>query len=308
MFHSNWFGRLVLAWGFVLASFSAQSAELKYVEANGLKFAYVEQGAGPLVLLLHGYPETPEIWSSMMSVLAANGYRAVAPYMRGYSPTTAPADETYTVRSLGQDAVALIGALGAEKAIVIGHDWGASAAYAAAVQAPEKVSKLVVVSIPHPKTIDGDLSVLWGASHFITYQLPFAEWWLTDEGMTHVDTIYAKWASPGWTPPPALIESVKTSFKTDNGFHHALGYYWSFFGADSSQPDDLSPDSKFNMPTLAIAGRRDFAIDPSYFENGRDGFTGPYEVFVLDYSGHFPQAEEPEAFNTAVMTFLGPAQ
>jgi pimeloyl-ACP methyl ester carboxylesterase len=280
-------------------------SEIKHVRANGIDFAYFEAGAGPLVLLLHGYPETPIVWAKAMTALAGAGYHAVAPYMRGYPPSGAPGDDDYSIRALGGDALALIAALGSERAVVIGHDWGASAAYAAAVRAPQAVEKLVAVSIPHPIALAGDPTVLWKASHFLEYQIPGAAWWLNRKDLCHIDSIYARW-SPGWTPPAALLDSVKTSLRSDAGFRNALGYYWSFFSHPPSRPDDLSAQSRIAAPTLVIAGADDGGIDISRFAAARVGFTGPYQFVALEHAGHFPEIEQAERFNAAVLSFLGP--
>src|SRR5947209_9869516 len=106
--------------------------DVNYIEANGLRFAYFEEGQGPLVLLLHGFPDTAHTWDEVRPALAGAGYRAVSPFMRGYFPTAIPADGKYDSETLGRDALALIEALGEKQAVVVGHDWGASAAYAAA--------------------------------------------------------------------------------------------------------------------------------------------------------------------------------
>lgn len=184
--------------------------DIRRVRANGIDFAYLEAGSGPLVLLLHGYPETPVVWLKAMAALAPAGYHAVAPYLRGYSPSGAPPDGDYSVRALGTDALALIGALRYQRAVVIGHDWGASAGLAAAVQSPHMIAKLVTVSIPHPIALEGDPTALWKARHFLLYRLPLVERCLTTATFAHVDRIYARWA-PGWNPPPAVLASVKDS-------------------------------------------------------------------------------------------------
>src|SRR6202453_4659058 len=121
---------------------------LPLVDANGLKFAYLEEGTGPLVLMLHAFPDTAHTWDDLRSRIAAKGYRAVSPYMRGYHPTAIP-DRDADQETLASDALALIDALGASEAVVIGHDWGASAAYGAAALGPERVKKLFVLAIPH---------------------------------------------------------------------------------------------------------------------------------------------------------------
>src|ERR1700683_2871540 len=104
---------------------------IHFVDANGLNFAYLEEGSGPLVLMLHGFPETPHTWDDLRPRIAAKGYRAVSPFMRGYHPTAIP-DRDADQETLARDVLALIVALGEKSAIVVGHDWGATAAYGAA--------------------------------------------------------------------------------------------------------------------------------------------------------------------------------
>ena len=98
------------------------ASDVKFVDANGIHFAYIEEGSGPLVLLFHGYPETARSWSVVQHRLAAAGYRVVAPYMRGYPPSGFAADGNYSVATLGQDVVALIDVLGEQQAVIVGHD------------------------------------------------------------------------------------------------------------------------------------------------------------------------------------------
>src|SRR5438445_4208078 len=142
--------------------------EPRFVTANGLKFAYLEQGSGPLVLLVHGFPDTAHTWDRTMAELAKAGFRAVAPFTRGYHPTAIPADGKYDVETLGRDLLALIEALGAQQAIVVGHDWGAAASYAAASLGPERVALLVTLAIPHPRSLKPTPRALWAIRHFFT--------------------------------------------------------------------------------------------------------------------------------------------
>src|SRR6202161_4476444 len=118
---------------------------INFIDANGLRFAYLEEGSGPLVLLLHGFPDTAHTWDDLRPRIAAKGYRAVSPYMRGYQPTAIPARDA-DQETLARDPLALIDALGASEAVVIGHDWGASAAYGAAALGPDRVKKLFVLA------------------------------------------------------------------------------------------------------------------------------------------------------------------
>jgi pimeloyl-ACP methyl ester carboxylesterase len=109
------------------------------VRVNGTEFSYLESGPpeGPLALCLHGFPDTAHTWRHLMPALAQSGYRAVAPWMRGYAPTEIPADGIYQVGALAVDACALHDALGADgDAVLVGHDWGAYASYGAASLQP----------------------------------------------------------------------------------------------------------------------------------------------------------------------------
>ncbi|MGH2864055.1 MAG: alpha/beta fold hydrolase [Solirubrobacteraceae bacterium] len=121
------------------------------VAANGLSFAVLEAGSqdGPLALCLHGYPDTAWTWRHLMPELADAGWRAVAPFTRGYAPTSVPVDGNYQTGALIADANALHGALGATpESVLIGHDWGAVAAYGAASHRPQRWSRVVTLAIP----------------------------------------------------------------------------------------------------------------------------------------------------------------
>ena len=121
---------------------------IHFVDANGLNFGYLEDGCGPLVLMLHGFPDTAHTWDDLRPRIAAKGYRAISPFTRGYSPTAVP-DRDADQETLARDALALIEALGASEAVIIGHDFGAAAAYGAAALGPDRVKKLFALAIPH---------------------------------------------------------------------------------------------------------------------------------------------------------------
>src|SRR5499427_5442956 len=119
------------------------------VRANGLEFGLLETGSGPLALCLHGFPDAAHTWRHLLPALARAGFHAVAPFMRGYAPTDVPADGAYQVGALIADAVALHEVLGGdENAVLVGHDWGAEAAYGAAAYAPDRWRRLVTLAVP----------------------------------------------------------------------------------------------------------------------------------------------------------------
>jgi pimeloyl-ACP methyl ester carboxylesterase len=140
--------------------------DIEFVVANGLRFAYLTAGTGPLVVLAHGFPDSPHTWDRAIVALAEAGYRAAAPFMRGYYPTAIPDDRVYDSDTLGRDVIGIIDALGETSATVVGHDWGASAAYSAAALHPDRVRQLVTFAIPHPQTLKPTPSLLWKIRHF----------------------------------------------------------------------------------------------------------------------------------------------
>jgi pimeloyl-ACP methyl ester carboxylesterase len=261
----------------------------RFVDANGLRFGYLEQGAGPLVLLVHGFPDTAFTWDRALPALAEAGYRAVAPFTRGYAPTEIPADGAYDTDTLGKDLIALILALGADAAIVVGHDWGASAAYAAAALAPERVRLLVTVAIPHPRALKPTPSLLWRVRHFATLRTKGAAERIRRADLALVDELWHRW-SPGWKDiPPAEMEPAKAAFREPGCLEAALGYYRAI-----SLRLPASHQLPITVPAVAFAGEHDL-IAPRTFEKARHCFTGPYEVVQMP-GGHFMHREHPDHF------------
>src|SRR5215831_12141247 len=160
------------------------------VLANDLEFGVLEAGAGPLALCLHGFPDTAHTWKFLLPALAEAGFHAVAPFMRGYAPTGIPADGAYQVGALVADAVALHEVLGGdEDAVLIGHDWGAEAAYGAAAFAPGRWRRLVTLAVP-PAALDpvlfGDYEQLRRFFYEFMFRDPagFAEAVVASDGMS----------------------------------------------------------------------------------------------------------------------------
>ncbi len=275
-----------------------------FVEVNGVELAYLEEGTGPLVVLLHGYPETARGWKPVQEKLAAAGYRVVAPNMRGYAPSGFAPDADYTVGTLGADALALIEALGEDKAVVVGHDWGATAAMSAAVTSPDTVVGLVSLTIPHPMATQPSLSLFLNAPHFIYYQFPWASWMVARNDFAHIDGIIDAWA-PTFDVDRRDTTEIKKALAVEGGVEGVLGYYWSI-GADPT-PGTMTanPETRFAMPTLMIAGANDGALDIGLFKEGEAGFTGPYTYVELEGVGHFPQVEAPDEVAAALLMFLG---
>lgn len=273
----------------------------KFVEAAGLRFAYLEEGTGPLVLLLHGFPDTAHTWDRSMSALAAAGYRAVAPFMRGYAPTAIPATPAYDSDTLGQDALALITALagpGEQSAILVGHDWGASAAYAAATLGPERIRLLVTLAIPHPRSILPTPSILWKVRHFAALRRKGAEERFRRDDFAGVDELWRRW-SPAWKQiPPEETAPAKETFRQPGSLDAALGYYRAL-----SVRLPSSHRRSVTVPAVSFAGEHDGIIAPAAYERARRCFKSDYHVIRVP-GGHFMHREHPEAFVPALVKAL----
>lgn len=269
----------------------------KTVQANGLRFAYLEEGEGPLVLMLHGFPDTAHTWDEVRPRIAAAGFRVVTPAMRGYAPTEVPAGDDYLAADLGRDAIALVEALGEETAIIIGHDWGASAAYSAVSLAPERFTKLIAVAIPHPTTIAPKPATLWGARHFITLRLPGAVERNAKDDFGVVRTMFERW-SPAHDWPDSEFESVRNAFAAPGCFNAALGYYRCL--SPKPEPQFLE---RITTPTLLIGGDTDGVAKESDFRNSERAHDGPWQIKMVP-GGHFLHREHPEPFLDAVFQFL----
>ena len=285
------------------AAWAEDTRDFSFIEANGIELAYLEEGTGPLVVLLHGYPETARGWKSVQGKLASAGYRVVAPNMRGYAPSGFAPDADYTVGTLGADALALIEALGEDKAVVVGHDWGATAAMSAAVTSPDTVVGLVSLTIPHPMATQPSLSLFLNAPHFIYYQFPWASWMVARNDFAHIDGIIDAWA-PTLDVDRRDTTSVKESLAVEGGVEAVLGYYWSIGADPTPGTARADADTRFAMPTLMIAGADDGALDIGLFKDGEAGFAGPYTYVELEGVGHFPQVEAPDEVAAALLMFL----
>ncbi len=267
------------------------------VEANGVRFHVIEEGSGPLVLLIHGFPDTTHTWDDVRPALAAAGYRAVSPNTRGYAPTEVPTDGRYDSDALGQDAVALIAALGEERAYVVGHDWGASAAYSAAVIAPERVRKLVTVAIPHPASLRPTPAKAWGARHFVTLRLPGAVERTRAGDFAEIDRLVRRW-SPAWDVPVGETAAVKEAFRAPGSLDAALGYYRAM---RPWLPSSLR--RRIDVPTASFSGDTDGVLTHDDYERARSWFKRSYEVVRMP-GGHFMHREYPEHFIRELLRVL----
>ena len=279
------------------------------IAANGMDFEILEAGEGPLAILLHGFPDQARSWTPLIERLAAEGYRAVAPVMRGFGGP-AP-DGCYQGWATGGDAVALIEALGYEKAVVIGHDWGAGAAYAAATMAPHRVEKLVAMAVPYgpqlpaSMLLDGDQQRRsW---YMFFFQTGLAEMAVPLNDFAFIDRLWAEW-SPGYVLPDADRAALKAQFAAPGVLSNALAYYRQVFTPSASKPEWAPMAAKATgpiaVPTLYLHGVNDGCVG-AYLSDGMETqFTGGFRRVLVENAGHFLQLEQPQVVGDAVVGFL----
>jgi pimeloyl-ACP methyl ester carboxylesterase len=259
------------------------------------RFVYSDIGEGPLVVLFHGFPDTPHGWADTAEALRAAGYRAVVPFLRGYHPDTIVPGRGYDGRLIGEDAVDMLDALGASNAVLVGHDWGAAVVYRAAVSAPERVRGMCAVAIPHPRLLRPSLSLLWGGRHFITLSLPTGSWLARRQDFAYIDSLIRRWA-PRWSGPDrdAVLRDVKASFADPRVLDGALSYYRDF------RREGLA---NLAVPGLVVGGTTDI-VPVEAFTGSPSVFDAPCEVLVCDGAGHWPHREAAADFHERLLAFL----
>ena len=211
------------------------------VTANGLRFAYLEGGSGPLVVLLHGWPDTPHTWDHQLAALAGAGFRVAAPWLRGYPPTEIPRSGYFDIGTLAVDVRELIGMLGGgDPCLLVGQDWGASIGYQVLAAFPEVVRSAVVMAVPHPAATRESLlraEHVHRSFHWFFFQLPqLPERALRADGYAFVDWLWDYWTVPGFTDQEHLAE-VKRMLAVPGALEATLGYYRAMFDPARADPD-----------------------------------------------------------------------
>ena len=279
------------------------------VRANQINFHFLEMGEGPLVLCMHGFPDNAYTYRYLLPELARAGFRAVAPFMRGYAPTEAPKDGRYEAALLGQDALCLIDALDAGRAALVGHDWGAFAVYCAAALGPEKVTKLVMMgTAPQGAGEYMNMRFLKGVWHHFYFQMPDAERTLAYNDFAFIED-FLRDLSPGWDIPREILESIKETFRKPGVLEASIGYYRQNFNPGLQDPalKDLqgrATTSPIRVPTLALHGDQDRPGGLEAFAKMDRFFMGGLEKVVVPDTGHHLHLEKPKEVNRRIVEFL----
>jgi pimeloyl-ACP methyl ester carboxylesterase len=277
------------------------------VRANGISFATLEAGDGPLVLLLHGFPDNAWTWEYQLPVLAREGYRAVAPFLRGYAPSEVPSGGL-DPEDITSDLAALVGALGESSARVVGHDWGGLATLSAAALHPRLIDRAVSIAAGHPRTLANIFSApeqLHYAFHVWVFQLDgFAELALRANNLALVDYLWRHWSSQA--PDPAHLARVRKTLSEPGVVEALISYYRHLVLLRKEKPHFFEESRKnITVPTLIVYGEDDPARAVS--ESERPFFDGQYRREIVPGAGHFVHREQPAQLTRLLLEHLAAA-
>jgi pimeloyl-ACP methyl ester carboxylesterase len=282
------------------------------VEAGGLSFGALVAGpeSGPLALCLHGFPDTAHTYRHLLPELAAAGFRAVAPFSRGYAPTDVPADGRYQTGALARDANALHEALGGdERAVIVGHDWGAQATYGAAGSAPDRWRTVVAMAVPVGPALAGSFFTydqIKRSFYMYFFQNPLADVLVAADDQAFIARLWADW-SPGYDATEDLA-LVRAALGTPENLAAALGYYRALFDPSRQTPELASEQQAVSgvppQPTLYLHGAQDGCMGADVVPGVRSVLASGSEADVVENAGHFLHLEQPAEVNARVLGFL----
>ncbi|HZH26297.1 MAG TPA: alpha/beta hydrolase [Azospirillaceae bacterium] len=314
----------------------------RLVQANGIRLHVAELGSGPAVLLCHGWPESHYSWRHQMTALAAAGYRAIAPDMRGYGDSDSPADPAaFTLLHLVGDMVGLLDALGIETAVVVGHDWGAPVAWNGTLMRPDRFTAVAGLSVPYrprsPSQAD-PVSIVevmrrrgLDGFYMVHFQTPGVEaqfdrdpgeamrrilyalsgdneaGWrgMVGPGGTLIETMPGPDRLPGWLTEADVAFYAARHRKS--GFRGGLNWYRNL----DRNNELLAPwaGAKVRVPALFIAGTRDPVLGIPGFKDAATRLPQSCSdlrgVHLIEGAGHWVQQERPSDVNAALLAFLG---
>ncbi len=289
------------------------------IKTDLLEIACAESGPpdGPVVLLLHGWPDDATTWDKVAPVLNEAGFRAIAPMLRGFGDTrfrSRGTPRTGNSGRLAMDAIALMDALAVDRFSIAGHDWGSNTAEAMAVGWPERVERMALLSSP-PRLGGAPTPPFWHA------QLEWYHWFQATrlgaeavrddpKGFAHI--MWQNWAPPGWFDE-ATFERVARSFDNPDWTEVTIHSYrarWDEASPDPSsawREDKIKATKTLFLPTLYIQGGADGVNPPPVSETVPEKFTGPFQRIVLPGVGHFPTREAPEEVAKRLVALFSPA-
>ncbi len=274
---------------------------------NGVRLHYVEYGRGPLVILLHGFPEFWYAWRYQIPALADAGFRVIALDQRGYNTSEKPKGvRHYRMQALLDDVLGLIHEAGEQSAMLVGHDWGGAIAWSFAMRYPEAVRKLIVLNAPHPQRFLEELRTLpqlrksW---YVFFFQLPWLpELFMRAGGFAGLENILRRDPVRADTFDAATIGKYKQAIAQPGALTAALAH--SDDAARGLFPGQKQQTSRrIDTPTLLIWGVRDRFLDVR-LTGGLESWVTNLRLELIPDAGHWVQAEVPERVNALIIQFL----
>jgi epoxide hydrolase 4 len=266
-----------------------------YASSNGVKIHYASLGSGPLIVMIHGFPDFWYTWRDQMAGLA-DKYQVVAIDQRGYNLSDKPDGvENYDMRLLVGDVAAVIKSLGKDKAIIVGHDWGGVVAWQLAMNLPQMTDKLIILNLPHPRGIARELAKpdsqqAKNAAYARMFQQEGAEQKLTAEALA------------GWVKDPEARKKYVQAFQRSS-FTAMLNYYKRNYPREPYQ-DDTSPVVKVQAPVLMFHGLADTALLPGALNGTWDWVDKDLTLVTIPGAGHFVQQDASELVTRMMRVWL----
>lgn len=280
----------------LMLSTAAQAAD-KYANNNGVKIHYVLEGKGPLVVLIHGFPDYWATWKPLMAELNKAGYRTAALDTRGYNLSDKPQGvAAYAMPNLIGDVAAVIAAEGEKNAVVVGHDWGAAIAWQTTFFRPDLVNKLVIMSVPHPAGMAREMATnadqQKNSQYARNFQQEGSEKSLTAEGLA------------GWVRDPAAKPGYVEAFKRSD-FAAMMNYYRANYPrgvGETAAPPPAPP--RIKVPVLVIHGMKDTALNAAGHSGTWNHVDADTTVVMFPNAAHFVQHDAAAQVNRTIRDWL----
>jgi epoxide hydrolase 4 len=282
-----------------------QDIEFAHIQTNGISLNVAQAGPadGPLMIPLHGFPEFWYGWKKHIPPLAAASFRVWAPDQRGYNTSDKPQSvRDYSLDTLAADVIGLIDAAGRERAIVVGHDWGAAVAWWVANNYPERLDKLVIINVPHPlvlrrllRTSPRQLMRSW---YMFLIQIPGLPEWIFGRNNWHGVVEGLKTSSLPGTFTDADFDEYRRAWSQPGAFTAMLNWYRAMFRYGARRPKH----ERITTPTLMLWGKKDKFIGPEGAELSR-AMCDQGELVMFDENTHWLQHEWPDEVARRIVDF-----
>ena len=265
-----------------------------YADNNGVKIHYASLGSGPLIVMIHGFPDYWYTWRNQMVALAPS-YQVVALDLRGYNLSDKPKGvENYSMRSLIGDVQAVVRHLGQEKAIIIGHDWGGAISWQVAIHLPALTERLIILNLPHPRGLARELvhnpQQQQNSEYARNFQQEGAHEQLTPETLS------------AWVKDPIAREHYIEAFRRSD-IEAMLNYYKQNY-PHAPYREDSSPVIKVQAPVLQIHGLKDSFLLASALNNTWEWIENDWTLLTIPNAEHFVQHDAADLVNRTILSWL----